>query len=236
MHGISRRDLLRCGLAGVGCLGWGNLSRLWAEDPPAKGAFAEALLQTASQMEGPFYPDKLPLDTDNDLLIINDGITPAVGQVTYLSGRVLDVRGNPLRNAVVEIWQVDGNGVYLHSGSDNRDKKDANFQGYGRFLTGARGEYCFRTVKPVPYPGRTPHIHFAINMGGKRMLTTQLYVKGHPGNERDGIYRRLGESSRLVTADFAPIAGSPVRELAAHFDVVIGATPEDQSTDRFRRG
>ena len=104
-------------------------------------------------MEGPFYPDKLPLDTDNDLLIVNDSITPAVGQITYLSGRVLDRRGNPLRNAVVEIWQVDGKGVYLHSGSENRDRRDAHFQGYGRFLTGARGEYCFRTVKPVPYTG-----------------------------------------------------------------------------------
>jgi protocatechuate 3,4-dioxygenase beta subunit len=200
------------------------------------GLFAEALALTPRQTEGPFYPDKLPLDADNDLVIVNNSATPALGEVVQLSGRILTASGEPVRNAQVEIWQVDANAAYLHSRTGNADKRDRNFQGFGRFETASKGEYRFRTIKPVPYPGRTPHIHFAINIGGKRMLTTQLYVKGHPGNERDGIYRRLGESNRLVTADFAPIAGSPVRELAAHFDVVIGATPEDQSTDRFRRG
>src|SRR6188768_3015308 len=82
-----------------------------------RGAFAEALTLTPRQTEGPFYPDHLPLDTDNDLLLINDNITPAIGEVTHLSGRILDADGQPLRNAVVEIWQVDGNGVYLHSRS-----------------------------------------------------------------------------------------------------------------------
>ena len=87
----------------------------------APGAFAEQLTLTPRQMEGPFYPDHLPLDTDNDLLIINDGITPAVGEVTHLSGRLLDAKGDPIRNAVVEIWQVDGNGVYLHKGSSGAE-------------------------------------------------------------------------------------------------------------------
>src|SRR5687767_434439 len=89
-----------------------------------RGAFAEELVRTPAQTEGPFYPDKLPLDTDNDLLIINDGITPAVGEVTWLSGRVLDARGEPVRNALVEIWQVDNNGAYLHSGTDNAARRD----------------------------------------------------------------------------------------------------------------
>src|SRR5882724_9288820 len=82
-----------------------------------RGAFAAELVRTPRQTEGPFYPDKLPLDTDNDLLIINDGITTAVGEITHLSGKILDSRGDPLRNALVEIWQVDGHGVYLHSRS-----------------------------------------------------------------------------------------------------------------------
>src|SRR5918992_508806 len=90
----------------------------------APGAFAEELTRTPAQTEGPFYPDRLPLDTDNDLLIINDEITPAVGEVTWLSGRILDAKGDPIRNAVVEIWQVDSKGAYLHSGTDNRDKRD----------------------------------------------------------------------------------------------------------------
>src|SRR5215204_5234283 len=106
------------------------------------GAFAEALLRTPRQTEGPFYPDHLPLDTDNDLIIVNDSITPAVGKITHLSGRLLDSKGEPIRNAVVEIWQVDGNGVYLHTASRNA-RRDANFQGFGRFLTGSTGDYYF---------------------------------------------------------------------------------------------
>ena len=90
------------------------------------GLFAEQLLQTPSQTEGPFYPDKLPLDTDNDLLIINDTLTPADGQVAYVSGRVLDANGQPVRNAVVEIWQADNHGAYLHSGSMNGERRDGH--------------------------------------------------------------------------------------------------------------
>lgn len=192
------------------------------------GLFAEELVPTASQTEGPFFPDKLPLDTDNDLLILNDKITPAVGEVTHLTGRILDRKGNPLRNAVVEIWQCDHHGAYLHSRSSNSEKRDGNFQGFGRFLTGSTGEYYFRTIKPVPYPGRTPHIHFKIRQGDKELLTTQCYVQGHPGNERDGIYRSLRDERlrKSVTVDFAPIKDSKIGELAAKFDVVLGMTPE----------
>lgn len=194
------------------------------------GAFAEALTQTPRQTEGPFYPDKLPLDTDNDLLIINDTITPGVGEVTHLTGKVLDANGNPLRNALVEIWQCDANGVYLHSRDANpkKDKQDKHFQGYGRFLTGSTGEYYFRTIKPVPYPGRTPHIHVKVKVKGKEVLTTQCYVKGHPGNERDGIWKNVRDPKQResITVDFAPIKDSKAGELAAKFDMVLGFTPE----------
>src|SRR5713101_1494925 len=94
------------------------------------GLFAEELTRTPRQTEGPFYPDKLPLDTDNDLLIVNDSITPAVGEITHLTGRILDAKGNPMRNAVVEIWQCDAKGAYLHSESGNAEKRDKNFQGF----------------------------------------------------------------------------------------------------------
>src|SRR6266540_4152383 len=79
------------------------------------GAFAEELLRTPAQTEGPFYPDHLPLDTDNDLIVINDALTPSVGEITYVSGRILGPTGEPIRNAVVEIWQCDNGGAYLHS-------------------------------------------------------------------------------------------------------------------------
>src|SRR5882757_9585126 len=93
------------------------------------GAFAEELVRTPRQTEGPFYPDHLPLDTDNDLIIVNDAVTPAVGEITYLSGRIVSASGEPIRNATVEIWQCDHGGAYRHSGTGNADKKDANFQG-----------------------------------------------------------------------------------------------------------
>src|SRR5436305_2342872 len=95
------------------------------------GAFADELMRTPRQTEGPFYPDKLPLDTDNDLILINDGLTPAVGEITWLSGKILDAHGKPVKNAAVEIWQCDNSGAYLHSGTSNAATKDKNFQGFG---------------------------------------------------------------------------------------------------------
>jgi len=194
----------------------------------APGAFAEELTRTPKQTEGPFYPDKLPLDTDNDLLIVNDTLTQAVGEVTHLTGRILDAKGNPVRNALVEIWQCDSNGSYLHTKSGNRDKYNANFQGFGRFLTGSTGEYYFRTIKPVPYPGRTPHIHFKIKQRDKELLTTQCYIKGHEGNAKDGVLRGMkdekGRDSLMV--DFTPLKDSRIGELTAKFDLVLGLTPD----------
>ncbi|MBX3439019.1 MAG: intradiol ring-cleavage dioxygenase [Planctomycetaceae bacterium] len=199
------------------------------------GLFAEQLAHTPRFTEGPFYPDKLPLDTDNDLLIINDGITPAVGEITHLTGRLLSPSGEPIRNALVEIWQCDNNGAYIHSGSGNRDHRDRNFQGYGRFLTDRNGQYYFRTIKPVPYPGRTPHIHFAVSEKNQRLLTTQMFVKGHPQNDRDGLFQRVDDASRaLIAVDFQPIPESNIGELAANFDLVCGLTPEDPAEDEFR--
>ncbi len=192
------------------------------------GVFAEQLVQTPRQTEGPFYPDKLPLDTDNDLLIINDAITPAVGRVTHVRGRILDQNGSPVRNAEVKIWQVDNNGVYLHSASSNRGGYDKNFQGFGRFLTNAKGEYYFRTIKPVAYRPRTPHIHFAVETPKKPRFTTQLYIKGEPLNVNDSVLGQVKEASRraALIKDFSPISSSRIGELSATFDIVLGYTPE----------
>jgi protocatechuate 3,4-dioxygenase beta subunit len=198
----------------------------------ARGAFADELVKTPAQTEGPFYPNRLPLDTDNDLLVINENITPAVGEVTHLTGRILDAKGNPVKNAVVEIWQCDAHGVYLHTADSGQkqDKQDKNFQGFGRFVTGSTGEYYFRTIKPVPYPGRTPHIHYKIKKGGKHLLTTQLYVKGHPGNEKDGIWRGVRDEKQrdAITVDFTKIKESRIGELSAKFDLILGVTPSEQ--------
>ncbi|HEY7425396.1 MAG TPA: protocatechuate 3,4-dioxygenase [Gemmataceae bacterium] len=197
-----------------------------------RGLFAEELsrVRTPPQTEGPFYPNKLPLDTDNDLLVINDAITPAVGEITHQTGRILDAKGKPVRNALVEIWQCDSKGVYIHTKDSGRkeEQRDKNFQGFGRFLTGSGGEYYFRTIKPVPYPGRTPHIHFKIKRGGKELLTTQCYVKGEARNERDFVFRAIRDANArdAVLVAFTPVKESRLGELAASFDIVLGVTPE----------
>src|ERR1700722_5159631 len=196
-----------------------------------RGAFAEELARrTPTVEEGPFYPPALPLDTDNDLIIVNDSITPAVGEITHLSGRLLDAKGNPVRNANIEIWSTDHNGVYLAQ-SRNESRYDSHFQGFGRFLTISTGEYYFRTLKPIRYPGRqAPHIHFKIKMKGHDEWTTQLFIKGEPGNLRDGVYCGIGDAQAqdAVTVDFAPVKNSRIGELAARFDIVHGMTPEDE--------
>jgi protocatechuate 3,4-dioxygenase beta subunit len=188
--------------------------------------FAEELTRTPKQTEGPFYPNKLPLDTDNDLIIVNDSITPAVGEITHLSGRILDAKGSPIRNALVEIWQCDNGGVYIHTADSSRKQRDGNFQGFGRFLTGSSGEYYFRTIKPVPYVPRTPHIHFKVKQGGKELLTTQCYIKGFAGNEKDGVWRGIRDKKgrEAVTIPFEPLAGTKTGELTARFDIVLGMT------------
>jgi protocatechuate 3,4-dioxygenase beta subunit len=216
---LARRQFLRT--AAIGAAG---LSVSFFDVP---GLFAQQLTLTPPQTEGPFYPDKLPLDTDNDLIVLNDNLTPAVGAITHLSGRLLTPAGSPIRNAVVEIWQVDGNGAYLHSRSENGSKRDRNFQGFGRFLTGSTGEYYFRTVKPVPYPGRTSHIHFMVKMAGREKWTTQCYVAGEPQNATDSLLNGVTDAAerRAIIVDFSPVSGSRLGELAARFDIVLGVTP-----------
>jgi protocatechuate 3,4-dioxygenase beta subunit len=195
----------------------------------APGAFAEELTRTKSVEEGPFYPDQLPLDTDNDLLIVNDALMPAVGDVAHLSGRLLDAKGDPIKNALIEIWQVDSMGVYLRDRPAHPGKFDSHFQGFGRFMTGSTGEYYFRTIKPLPYERRpAPHVHFAVKVRGREKWTTQLFVKGFPGNENDNIYKSIRDPKARdsVTVDFVPVKGSRVGELSAKFDMIMGFTPE----------
>ncbi len=200
-------------------------------------AWADKLerLATAPFTEGPFYPDKLPLDTDNDLLILNEATDHALGEITHLTGQVLRKSGEPLRNAVVEIWQCDQNGIYLHSGSGDPDRRDRNFQGYGRFLTDSKGAYYFRTIKPVTYGSRTPHIHFAISQNGQRVLTTQCFINGHPQNARDGVFRSAGDEAqqKTVLVDFEPLPDSTLGELTASFNIVLGRTVAEGDDGQF---
>lgn len=200
---------------------------LWAQ----KGAFAQELVQTPAQTLGPFYPNRMPLDLDNDLVRINENITPAIGEISWLSGRVLGRNGLPLRNALVEIWQTDNNGAYIHTASPVTNR-DSNFQGYGKFLTGRTGGYLFRTVKPGLYPGRTRHVHVQVTAATGEKLVTQLYVAGDAWNTNDGVLNGIRDAAQRasVIRPWTPVVGSPLGELAVNWDVVYGFTPADPTT------
>ena len=196
--------------------------------------YAEALTLTARATEGPYYPDHLPLDQDNDLLQIQGNAAQALGTVTEFGGRLLNADGQPIQAALIELWQADNNGSYIHSRGTQRGKeRDPAFQGYGKIVTNDKGEYRFRTIKPGLYTGRTIHWHVAVNQGEKRMLTTQLYIAGVPQNDNDGVLRRMGdEAQRLsVIREFKPkTTGSSV--LFGTWDIVIGHTPEEPEERR----
>jgi protocatechuate 3,4-dioxygenase beta subunit len=187
---------------------------------PARAA--ERVL-TPGQTEGPFYPVAFPADMDNDLVRVTGQAARAMGQVTHLSGRVTDLQGRPKRGAVVEIWQCDANGIYRHPRAPGQERVDSGFQGYGRVAVDGAGEYRFRTIRPVAYPGRTPHIHVAVTVPGEGRLVTQVYVAGEPRNERDGVLagirdRRARES---VIVAFAPAPQIEEAALGARFDIVV---------------
>jgi protocatechuate 3,4-dioxygenase beta subunit len=192
------------------------------------GSLAEAaapLVPTPGQTEGPFYPLSLPADMDGDLVRVKGQATQAVGTVTHVSGRVLDRRGQPVRGATVEIWQCDAHGIYNHPGDLGQRRRDAAFQGYGRVEVDAVGGYAFRTIRPVAYPGRTPHIHFKVHAPGVGRLTTQMYVAGEPQNATDGVLnsirdRKARQSVIVALADAGDVEPGALK---GSFDIVLAA-------------
>jgi protocatechuate 3,4-dioxygenase beta subunit len=184
------------------------------------GARAQApapLRATPAQTEGPFYPVTLPADADNDLLR-NGTLNYGRGEPAWVEGQVLDLQGRPVTGAQVEIWQCDEAGHYHHPGDGGR--ADPAFQGFGRTRVGADGSWRFRTIRPVPYSGRTPHIHVKVRLAERELLTTQLYVAGDPNNARDGLWRRLAPADReALTVPFSAGAGG----VRARFPIVVAA-------------
>ena len=183
-----------------------------------RDALAQTTLRpTPAQTEGPFYPVVLPDDTDFDLLA-QGKLRYTRGTATWLAGAVTDTTGRPLRGAVVEIWQCDQQGHYHHPGDGG--SADPAFQGFGRVVAGSDGTYRFRTIRPAPYSGRTPHIHVKVRLAQRELLTTQLYVEGDPGNERDMLWRRLNAADRAaITVPFRPAADG----MQARFPIVVDA-------------
>ncbi len=187
---------------------------------PASAAVAMLKL-TPRNSEGPFYPVEIPLDSDADLIQVEGMSRPATGIVVHLTGQVVDINGKPISGAKVEIWQCDAFGAYKHP-RDRGDVSEPEFQGYGATSSLEKGEYRFRTIRPVRYTGRTPHIHAKITPPGSRTLTTQFFVEGEPGNETDFLYRRIPEDHRgLVTARY-PASPEESNTVIPNYTVVVG--------------
>ena len=175
------------------------------------------LVRTPSQTEGPFYPAIEPDDHDHDLLR-HGNLSYDKGQPCWMEGVVQDLEGHPVAGAIVEIWQCDEAGNYRHPAQRGEVAKE--FQGFGRVQVGADGRYRFRTIKPVPYSGRSPHIHVKVKLARRELLTTQMYVEGEPGNARDWLWRGLSEAQRAaLTRPFVPGGDGP----RAEFPLVVAA-------------
>ena len=203
-----RRRKLLFGFAGVSALA-------------VSGTARAVLNSTPGQSEGPFYPrsrDRFK-DIDNDLVKVESRVREAGGEILHLSGVVRTISGELLVGARVELWQCDINGRYIHS-RDRNANNDPDFQGFGHSVTDAVGRYGFRTIRPVPYTGRTPHIHFKVlDPSGNILLTTQMYVEGEPDNERDGLYRRMSRAQqKLLTVSLRPKDDG---EYAGVFDIAV---------------
>ncbi len=186
---------------------------------------AAELVPTPGQTEGPFYPVAFPPDMDNDLVRVAGQAAQALGQVMHVTGRVLDARGQPKPGSMVEIWQCDANGIYHHPRADGRGRVDHAFQGYGRTQVDEQGRYRFRTIRPVPYPGRTPHIHFAVHVPGQGRLITQMYIEGEPLNSRDGVLNRVRDPQARRSLIIPLVSGQLFESgaLQGHFDIIVTA-------------
>lgn len=187
-------------------------------------ALAQARVATPPQTRGPFYPPTFPEDSDADLVRVRGAAAEAMGQVAHLRGHVRRMSGDPVAGALVEIWQCDAQGIYRHPRAPRTQAFDGNFQGYGRATTDARGAFAFRTLRPAPYPGRTPHIHVQVTPRDGAALVTQLYVAGEPLNARDGILNAIRDpaAQAAVTIPFVPADRIEAGALLAEAEILLG--------------
>ncbi|MBL8526012.1 MAG: intradiol ring-cleavage dioxygenase [Betaproteobacteria bacterium] len=203
-------------------LGWATATAGGLLLPPSVWAASKTLGMT----EGPFYPraKDLPLDQDNDLTTIAGKSGVAAGVLLDFGGRVVDEKGKPLRNALVEIWQCNAHGRYHDSRDDSRAPLDPFFQGFGKTVTDAEGRYRFRTIKPVAYPGRTPHIHFKVKSRDFGELTSQVLIDGDPGNAGDFVLRSIRNEAdrKRVLMTLNPAPANSTAKLVTDFEIVVG--------------
>ena len=210
---LARRKLIHGSLALAGTS--------WLLGP--QGRAENTLSPTPQQTPGPFYPFSFPQNSDNDLVHVSGHSGPTKGLVTRITGLILDRNGRPISGAQIEVWQCDANGRYHYVRDDRTDRPgDDNFQGYGTTTTNVGGANQFLTIKRVPYPGRTPHIHFAVSGRGVERFITQMYVAGEPRNAADPVLMGVRDAAardRLIVAS-SQSRGPAV--LAGEFDIVLG--------------
>lgn len=211
--GVSRRRWLAATTAWAGAA-LGSMA-------PAFGQKA-ALRATSDDALGPFYPLTVPADQDSDLTVVTGAGGRAKGQLLYVSGRVLNTQGEPVPDAVMEIWQANHVGRYAHPGDDNKSPLDPSFQGYARIRTGADGGYRFKTIKPGAYGERTPHIHFDVKGRNSRIIT-QMYFEGEAKNDTDILLGRRSTEARksLVSRYGQPSGAQESDALVALWDIVL---------------
>lgn len=201
----------------------GATAAVLAPSLPALVAASSHLMVTPGQTEGPFYPVSFPADMDNDLVRVQGRPAQAMGQIAHIGGRVLNKRGEPVRGARVEIWQCDARGIYNHPEQPGLQRRDAAFQGYGRTDVGADGGYGFRTIRPVAYAGRTPHIHFKVHAPGAGRLTTQMYITGERQNATDFVLNRIRDPKARESLMVELAAADDIEQgaLKGTFDIVL---------------
>lgn len=176
------------------------------------------LMPTPSSTEGPFYPETWTSAPAANL--VRGGLL-ANSIPLALEGRILDRFGKPVDDARVEIWLADGLGRYTHSRDSEAKDRDPNFAGFGWVKTGTDGRYAFKAIRPVPYTGRTPHIHFAVIAARAKKLVTQMYVEGVAQNERDYLYNNIGRAQRALITAKLESAGAGQEGQRASFDLVL---------------
>jgi len=180
---------------------------------------------TPVQTEGPFFPVLAQPDTDADMTLIEGHSKPALGEVVEISGRVLDEDGNPVADALVDVWQANTHGRYAHEADPNPAPLDENFQGWAQLKTDAEGRYRVKTIKPGAYPvmanwTRPPHIHFKVARRGFHELTTQMYFAGDPLNDVDRLLQSVPEDQRaMLVVDFQPASEPGVAQ--GRFDLMM---------------
>lgn len=213
---ISRRDVLEMALAAGGLAALPalrSLGLILAQDP--------GRVLTPEQVMGPFYPMIKPLDRDADLTVIRGKRGRAQGSTIHVMGRVVDRKGEPVRGGRLEVWQANAAGRYDHPSDTNPAPLDPNFQGYCVIRTDADGRYRFKSIKPGAYPVgpaviRPPHIHFEV-LGHRDRLVTQMYFPDDPLNEKDDIFRQLGQFKGAAIGKVLP----PPKELEPDSKLVM---------------